>query len=81
MLKSRTTLCIWRPYIGQAGPHSVSQICMHLANAVVFFLIDVYSCEMFQLAQSDDLDNDIDELLQEFESRCQRTILHTLLFY
>ena len=36
---------------------------------------------VFQLSQSDDLDNDIDELLQEFESRCQRTILHTLLFY
>jgi len=35
----------------------------------------------FQMSQSDDLDNDIDELLQEFESRCQRTILHTLLFY
>jgi len=36
---------------------------------------------LFQMSQSDDLDNDIDELLQEFESRCQRTILHTLLFY
>jgi len=36
---------------------------------------------VFQLGQSDDLDNDIDELLQEFETRCQRTILHTLLFY
>lgn len=33
------------------------------------------------LAQSEDLDNDVDELLQEFESRCQRTILHTLVFY
>lgn len=39
-------------------------------------------CDLCTLmSQSDDLDNDIDELLQEFESRCQRTILHTLLFY
>jgi len=33
-----------------------------------------------QLSASDDVDNDIDELLQEFESRCQRTILHTAVF-
>lgn len=39
-------------------------------------------CDLCALmAQSDDLDNDIDELLQEFESRCQRSILHTVVFY
>ena len=49
----------------------------------VFFLLLSNSLfrNMFQMAQSDDLDNDIDELLQEFESRCQRTILHTVVFY
>lgn len=35
----------------------------------------------FQLANSEDLDNDIDELLHEFESKFARTILHTVLFY
>ena len=34
-----------------------------------------------QLQDSEDLDNEIDELLQEFESRCQRPILHTTVFY
>lgn len=38
-------------------------------------------CELAQMmAQSDDLDNDIDELLQEFESKNERTILHTIAF-
>lgn len=32
------------------------------------------------LSQSDDLDNDIDELLQEFEAQSERTILHTIAF-
>lgn len=36
---------------------------------------------VFQLANSEDLDNDIDELLHEFESKFSRTILHTVLFY
>ncbi len=26
-------------------------------------------------------DNDIDELLQDFESKCNRQILHTVVFY
>jgi len=33
------------------------------------------------LTTSDDLDNDIDEIIQEFESKCQREILHSVLFY
>ena len=28
-----------------------------------------------------DLDNEIDELLQDFESKCKRQILHSVLFY
>lgn len=32
------------------------------------------------LAQSEDLDNDIDELLQEFECKSERTLLHTIAF-
>lgn len=32
------------------------------------------------LSQSGDLDNDIDELIQEFESKAQRTILHSISF-
>jgi len=39
-------------------------------------------CELAQLmADSEDLDNDIDELLQEFESTKNRPILHTVQFY
>ena len=33
------------------------------------------------LVQSQDLDNEIDELLQDFESKCNRQILHSVLFY
>nr|CAG4641226.1 EOG090X0E4R [Eulimnadia texana] len=39
-------------------------------------------CELVSmLADSDDLDNDIDELLQDFEAKCQRSLLHCVLFY
>lgn len=38
-------------------------------------------CEIAQkMSQSTDLDNDIDELLQEFESRTERPLLHTIAF-
>ncbi|EDW32676.1 GL18262 [Drosophila persimilis] len=33
------------------------------------------------LAKSNDLDNDIDEMIQEFEERRNRVILHSVLFY
>ncbi len=39
-------------------------------------------CELVQmLADSADVDDEIDELLQEFEARCKRPILHTVVFY
>ena len=39
-------------------------------------------CELLQmLVDADDLDNDIDELLQDFESKSNRPILHTVVFY
>jgi len=47
------------------------------ATIGAFMICDLCSI----LAQSDDLDNDIDELLQEFEAQCQRPILHTAVFY
>ena len=28
-----------------------------------------------------DLDNDIDDIIQEFEGRCEREVLHTVMFY
>lgn len=38
-------------------------------------------CEMaLMMAQSQDLDNDIDELLQEFENKVERPLLHTIAF-
>ena len=33
------------------------------------------------LTQTDDLDNDIEEMLQDFEAKSNRTILHSILFY
>lgn len=33
------------------------------------------------MAQSKDLDNDIDELLHDFEVRSQRPVFHCVLFY
>ncbi len=39
-------------------------------------------CELVQLlAESPDMDDEIDDLLQEFEKRCKRPILHTVVFY
>jgi len=39
-------------------------------------------CELAQhLTNSDDLDNDIDDIIQDFESKCEREVLHTVLFY
>lgn len=46
------------------------------ATIGAFMICDL--CAM--LSASDDVDNDIDELLHEFESRCSRTILHTVVF-
>eukprot|EP00088_Acartia_fossae_P029349 TRINITY_DN3019_c0_g1_i1.p1 TRINITY_DN3019_c0_g1~~TRINITY_DN3019_c0_g1_i1.p1 ORF type:complete len:192 (-),score=59.93 TRINITY_DN3019_c0_g1_i1:498-1073(-) len=33
------------------------------------------------LVASEDLDNEIDEMLQDFESKCNRSVLHSVLFY
>ncbi|KAK6634982.1 RNA polymerase II subunit A C-terminal domain phosphatase [Polyplax serrata] len=39
-------------------------------------------CELVtKMSQSDDLDNDIDELLHDFEAKCDRAILHCVMFY
>lgn len=33
-----------------------------------------------QLAKCEDLDNEVDEMVQEFEGQCQRPLLHTAIF-
>ena len=33
------------------------------------------------LTQSPDIDNDIEDILQDFETKCKRQILHSILFY
>ena len=39
-------------------------------------------CELVQLlAEAEDLDDEIDELVQNFEAKCNRPILHTVVFY
>ena len=35
---------------------------------------------VFQLSELEDLDDDVDELIQEFEVKCQRHMLHTVVF-
>uniref|UniRef100_A0A915KE90 RNA polymerase II subunit A C-terminal domain phosphatase SSU72 n=1 Tax=Romanomermis culicivorax TaxID=13658 RepID=A0A915KE90_ROMCU len=41
-----------------------------------------YICELCtKLEESDDLDNEIDEILTDFEAKCDRNILHTICFY
>ena len=35
----------------------------------------------YKLMISDDLDNDIDDIIQDFEAKCEREVLHTVLFY
>lgn len=42
-------------------------------NVSYFFFI--------QLAKTEDLDNDIEEVLHTFEEKCQRPILHSIVFY
>ena len=38
--------------------------------------------EMVQLfTESQDLDNEMDEILQDFEVKCKRPLLHSVLFY
>lgn len=36
---------------------------------------------MSMFIKCEDLDNDIDEIMQEFEEKCNRPVLHTILFY
>ena len=36
---------------------------------------------MQRVSGSEDLDNEIDEILQDFEIKCKRSILHSVLFY
>ena len=36
---------------------------------------------MQRVSEIEDLDNDIDEILQDFEIKCKRAILHSVLFY
>jgi len=67
---------------------SVSETPVHVINMSVVdnpedatigaFLL----CELAQiLTSSDDLDNDIDDIIQDFEGKCEREVLHTVLFY
>ena len=41
----------------------------------------LFSDLMHMLDSSSDLDDEIDEMLQAFEDRCNRSVLHTLCFY
>ncbi|XP_013416039.1 RNA polymerase II subunit A C-terminal domain phosphatase SSU72 [Lingula anatina] len=47
------------------------------ATLGAFMICDL--CEL--LKESDDMENDVDEILHDFEGKCQRPILHTVCFY
>jgi RNA polymerase II subunit A C-terminal domain phosphatase SSU72 len=47
------------------------------ATIGAFLLCDLASL----LSSSEDLDNDIEEIIQEFESKAERELLHSVLFY
>ena len=47
------------------------------ATIGAFFLCDLVQ----NIANAEDLDDDIEDILQEFEGKSQREILHTVLFY
>ena len=46
------------------------------ATIGAFLMLDLTN----MMVHSDDLDNDIDELLQEFETKTNRRLLHTIAF-
>ena len=56
----------------------VQQFVGEVDNFIHFFSFFLF---FFQLTSSEDLDNDIDELLHDFETKCQRPLLHCVLFY
>lgn len=71
-----------------AGREAVDETPVHVINMNVIdnpedatigaFLL----CELAQnLSASYDLDNDIDDIIQDFEAKCEREVLHTVLFY
>lgn len=70
---------------------SVGVSCLNISFLLFYVVLAVDSCSgmililfvfiCFQLYSSDDLDNEVDEILQDFEHKVNRTILHTALFY
>jgi hypothetical protein len=62
-----------------------SKICLfyfqtdNLEDATIgaFLLCDLAQ----QLQASEDLDDEIDEIVQDFEAKCDRPVLHTVCFY
>ncbi|XP_061422202.1 RNA polymerase II subunit A C-terminal domain phosphatase SSU72-like [Lethenteron reissneri] len=47
------------------------------ATLGAFLLLEMCQC----IKLTDDVDNDIDELLQDFEDKCGKPLLHTVCFY
>ena len=53
----------------------MSKLSTYFHDASFFLLI------LLQLENATDLEDDLDELLQEFEMRSERDILHSVCFY
>jgi hypothetical protein len=53
------------------------------ANWRAWYHLALVTCNwtILQLQALDDVDNEIDDVLTNFESKCQRALLHTVMFY
>ena len=47
------------------------------ATLGAFLLLDLAT----KLEACEDLDDEIDEIVHDFESKCERSVLHTVVFY
>ena len=71
------------------GAFMICDLCTMVRIISLFFCYILFYAQFaafiirsrFQLAESEDLDNDMGELIQFFESKCNRPLLHTVVFY
>ena len=71
----------------ESGESSHSHLC-HVINLDIidnpedatlgaFLLLDLAT----KLEEAEDLDDEIDEIVHDFETKCDRSVLHTVVFY
>ncbi|TRY55735.1 hypothetical protein DNTS_010300 [Danionella cerebrum] len=69
------------------GAFLICELCQCVSNCLNTLLLSAMSRFLFsqlstsQIQHTDDMENEMDELLQEFEEKSQRSFLHTVCFY